>query len=128
MPGQQRYATTCPLLAATLSAHDSAAFGVHVPAGLCGDVPEAGVCSAGGPLALSGAPMGVGSWLAEVGGERSDGFEQQSIGAGLLAGGPAGAELGDGAAMLGLGGELPYPGGHGWVDDGGRAARVTSRG
>jgi hypothetical protein len=68
------------------------------------------------------------SWLAKGGGERSDGFEQQGIGAGLLVGKVPGAELGYGAAMLGLGGELPYPGGHGWVDDGGRAAQVTSRG
>lgn len=70
----------------------------------------------------------AGSWLAEGGGERSDGFEQQGISTGLLVGGSAGAELGDGAAMLGLGGELPYPGGHGRVDDGGRAARLASRG
>jgi len=37
-------------------------------------------------------------------GERGDGFEQQRVEAGLLVGGAAGAELGDGAAVTGLGG------------------------
>jgi hypothetical protein len=60
----------------------------------------------------------VGSWLAEEGGEGGDGFEQQGIGAGLLVGEVTGAELGDGAAVLGLPGELADPGGHGRVDRG----------
>jgi hypothetical protein len=44
--------------------------------------------------------------FAEQVGERGDGFEQQGVDAGLLVGGAAGAELGDGPAVLGLGGEL----------------------
>ncbi len=72
---------------------------------------------------------GVGFWLAEEAGEHGDDFEQQGIGAGLLVGGPAGAELGDGAAVLGLPGELADPGGHGRVNAD-RAARAgaASRG
>ena len=55
--------------------------------------------------------MAAGSvWLVEQAGERGDGFEQQGVGAGLLVGGVMGAELGDRAAVLGLGGELAYPG------------------
>ena len=46
----------------------------------------------------------------------------RALSAGLLVGGAAGAELGDGAAVLGLGGELADPGGHGGVLEGGRAA------
>ena len=53
----------------------------------------------------------VGSGCAEEAGERGDGFEQQGVEAGLLVCGAAGAELGDGAAMRGLGGKLPDPGG-----------------
>ena len=59
---------------------------------------------------------------AEQAGERVDCFEEQRVDAGLLVGGAAGAELGDGAAVLGLGGELADPGGHGGVLEGGRAA------
>jgi hypothetical protein len=47
--------------AVTLSAHVSAAFGVHVPGGLGGD---AGACGRG-----SGVRAGVGSGMAEAGGE-----------------------------------------------------------
>jgi hypothetical protein len=103
------------LLAATVFAHESAAFGVHVLAG------------AGVDLRLS---CRVGSGCAEEAGERGDGFEQQGVEAGLLVGGAAGAELGDGAAVPGLGGELADPGGHGGVGEGGRAARggAASRG
>ena len=75
--------------------------------------------------------MAAGSvWLVEQAGERGDGFEQQGVGAGLLVGGVMGAELGDRAAVLGLGGKLADPGGHGGVSQGGRAARVgaASRG
>jgi hypothetical protein len=43
---------------------------------------------------------------AEQAGERVDRFEQQRVEAGLLVGGAAGAEFGDRAAVLGLGGEL----------------------
>src|SRR5712691_3182414 len=97
------------LLAATVFAHESAAFGVDVLAGAGGDVRR-------------GCRAGVGSGCAEEAGERGDGFEQQGVGAGLLVGGAAGAELGDGAAVLGVGGELADPGGHGGVLEGGRAA------
>jgi hypothetical protein len=48
--------------------------------------------------------------FGEQAGERVDRFEQQGVDAGLLVGGAAGAELGDRAAVLGLGGELAYPG------------------
>src|SRR5258707_2995329 len=50
---------------------------------------------------------------AEEDGERRDGLEQQGVDAGLLVDGAAGAGLGDGAAMLVLGGELADPGGDG---------------
>jgi hypothetical protein len=73
----------------------------------------------------------VRSGCAEEAGEHGDGFEQQSVDAGLLVGDAAGAELGDGAAVLGLGGELADPGGDGGVFQGGRAARsavAASRG
>jgi hypothetical protein len=80
------------------------------------------VTSAGWP-GLSDVSAWVGSWLAEEAGEGGDGFEQQGVGAGLLIGGSAGAELGDGAAVVGLCGELADPGGHGGVD--GRAARAA---
>jgi hypothetical protein len=58
----------------------------------------------------------VGSWLAEEGGERGDDFVEQGVDAGLLVGEMAGLVAGDGAAVLGLGGELAVPGGHGRVD------------
>ena len=105
------------LLAAAVFAHESAAFGVQVLAGAGGDVRP-------------GGGAGAGSGCAEEAGERGDGFEQQGVEAGLLVGGAAGAELGDGAAVLGLGGELPDAGGHGGVFQGGRAARrdAASRG
>src|SRR5262245_57560693 len=60
--------------------------------------------------------VGGSAWLAEQAGERGDGFEQQRVDAGLLVGGTAGAECGDGAAVLGLGGELAYAGGDGGAD------------
>ena len=97
------------VLAATVFAHESAAFGVDVLAGAGGDVRR-------------GCRAGVGSGCAEQAGERGDGFEQQGVSAGLLVGGAAGAELGDGAAVPGVGGELADPGGHGGVLEGGRAA------
>ena len=64
----------------------------------------------------------MGSGCAEEAGERGDGFEEHGVEAGVLVGGAAGAELGDGAAVPGLGGELADPGGHGGVREGGRAA------
>ena len=63
----------------------------------------------------------VGSWVAEEVGEHGDDFEQQGIGAGLLVGEVPGLVVGDGAAVLGLAGELADAGGYGRVD-GGRAA------
>ena len=95
------------VLAATVFAHESAVFGVHVLAG------------AGVDVRLS---CRVGSGCAEEAGERGDRFEEQGVSAGLLVGGVAGAELGDGAAVVGLGGELAEPGGDGGVLEGGRAA------
>jgi len=67
--------------------------------------------------------------MAEEAGERSDGFVEQGGDACLLVGGAVGAELGGRAAVLGVGGELADPGGHGRVD-GGSAARAgaVSRG
>src|SRR6266852_7745909 len=108
------------VLADTLSAHDPAAFVVHVPAGLGGD----GVRVAG-----SGVLARVGSGLAEERGERGDQFLQQRVGAGLLVSQMPGVVVGDGAAVLGLAGELADAGGHGRVD-GGRPARAgaASRG
>jgi len=64
----------------------------------------------------------MGSGCAEEAGQRGDGFEQQGVDAGLLVGGAAGAELGDGAAVLSPGGEVADPGGHGGVLESGRAA------
>ena len=68
------------VLAATVFAHESAAFGVQVLAEL------------GGDLRLGGRPgcrAGVGSGCAKEAGERGDGFEQQGVEAGLLVGGAA---------------------------------------
>jgi hypothetical protein len=56
-------------------------------------------------------------------GEGGDGLVQEGVDAFLVVGGAAGAELGDGAAVLGLGGELTDTGGNGRADGGGRAAR-----
>jgi len=106
------------VLAATLSAHDPAGFGVDVSAGLRGD-------ESGRGWGVS-RPGGVGSWLAEEAGERGDDFEQLGIDPGLLVGEVPGLVFGDGAAVLGLGGELADAGGHGRVNGG--AARVASRG
>ena len=105
------------MLTATVFAHESAAFGVHVLAGVGGDLRP-------------GCRAGVGSGCAEEAGERGDGFEQQGVEAGLLVGGAAGVEFGDGAAVPGLGGKLADPGGHGGVFEGGRAAGrgLASRG
>ena len=50
---------------------------------------------------------------AEQAGERGYRFGQQRVDAGLLVSEVAGAELGDRAAVLGLGGELADPGGDG---------------
>ena len=105
----KRYISGSQLLAATVFAHESAAFGVPVLAGAGGDVRR-------------GCRAGVGSGCAEEAGERGDRFEQQGVEAGLLVGGAAGVEFGDGAAVPGLGGELAGPGGHGGVFEGGRAA------
>ena len=50
---------------------------------------------------------------AEQAGERVDGLEQQRVDAGLLVGGAAGAEIRNGVAVPGVGGELADPGGDG---------------
>jgi hypothetical protein len=105
------------LLAATLSAHEPATFGVHGSAVL-GD----GGGGRGGCWFL--VPVG-----AEQAGKRGDHFLQEGVDALLLVGGASGVEVGDGAAVLGLGGKLPDPGGHGRADGDARAARgLASRG
>jgi hypothetical protein len=84
-----------------------------------------------GPRGTGGGWAGCGSlaagcraclWcrLAEQAGERGDCFEQQRVETGLLVGGVAGVELGDRAAVPGLGGELACPGRDGGSHDGGR--------
>src|SRR6266702_8019168 len=75
---------------------------------------------------------------AEQAGERRDCLDQQRVDAGLLVGCVPGAELGDRAAVPGLGGELAYPGCDGGSRDGAAfaaacggaavALRVTSGG
>ena len=121
--------------------------GVHVAAGL----GDAGVLVSGWPDDLGGVSSGVPGGLsrgwrsvtaglpdvgscgirgagagvrgrAKEGSERGYRFEQQRVDAGLLVGGVTGAELGDRAAVLGLGGELAYPGGDGGGHAGHRAA------
>jgi hypothetical protein len=74
---------------------------------------------------LSGVAVWVGSWLAEEAGERGDDLERAGVGAGLLVGEVPGLVFGDGAAVLGVGGELADPGGQSRVD-GGRAARADA--
>jgi hypothetical protein len=64
---------------------------------------------------------------AKEAGERGDGFEQQRVDAGLLVGGVAGLVLGDGAPVLGLGGELADACGDRGAE-GGRWRGVVSRG
>ncbi len=79
--------------------------------------------AAAGPAVLSlaaGCRACLWCRLAEQAGERGDCFEQQRVETGLLVGGVAGAELGDRAAVLGLGGELACPGRDGGGHDGGR--------
>src|ERR1700685_1410316 len=70
-----------------------------------------------GPCVVRGSGRAVAgvTGCAEQAGERVDCFEEQRVDAGLLVGGAAGAEFGDGAAVLGLGGELADPGGQGGV-------------
>ncbi len=65
----------------------------------------------------SGLVVAGSAWFAEQAGKRGDSFEQQRVNAGLLVGGAAGVEFGDGAAVLGLGGELAYPGGDCWAGE-----------
>jgi hypothetical protein len=60
----------------------------------------------------------LGSGLAEEGGEGGDGFVEHGADSGLLVGEVPGVVFGDGAAVLGLGGELAEAGGHGRVDSG----------
>jgi hypothetical protein len=80
------------VLAATLFAHELAAFGVDVPAGLFGDL-----CLGGSGWAAAGVV-----WLAEQGSERCDGLEQQRVESGLLVGGVLGVEAGDELVPVGL--------------------------
>jgi hypothetical protein len=74
------------LLAATLSAHGSAAFDVHVLAGLGGDA----MLGVGVKLCCRRVVVAV-----EEAGERVDGFEEQRVDSGLLVGGVLGAEACD---------------------------------
>jgi hypothetical protein len=82
------------VLAATLSAHELAAFGVDVPAGLGGDL-----CWR---RRLGWAAAGV-VRPAEQAGERCDGLEQQRVESGLLVGGALGVEAGGEPIPVGLG-------------------------
>jgi len=72
----------------------------------------------------------AGAGCAEEAGKRRDCLLQQRVEAGLLVGGVTGAEFGDGAVVLVLGGELACPGRDGRGQVGGRAAGrgVVSRG
>jgi hypothetical protein len=85
------------VLAATLSAHRSALFGVHVLAGFAGDE--------GSGFAVTGA--------GEEAGERVDGVEQERVDLGLLIGGVLGAVAAGkavplcGCLLLVLGGLVP---------------------
>src|SRR6516164_2553935 len=74
------------VLAATLSAHELAAFGVDVPAGFGGDL-----CT----RRRSGWAVAGVVRPAEEAGERCDGLEQQRVEFGLLVGGALGVEAGD---------------------------------
>ncbi len=67
-----------------------------------------------GWLPRSAGRVVAGAGCAEEAGQRRDCLLQQGVEAGLLVGGAAGAELGDGAAVLVLGGELARPGRDGW--------------
>jgi hypothetical protein len=87
----------------------------QVPATMYGGLP-------GWTVRRSGWPAGG----AEEASERVDCFEQQGFDAGLLVCCAAGAEVGDGAAVLGLTGELAQAGGDGRVR--GVGARDASRG
>jgi hypothetical protein len=69
----------------------------------------------------------VRAWRAEEAGERSDGFEQLGVDAGVLVGGVLGLIVGDGAAVLGLAGELACPAGDRGAGGGGRPG-MASRG
>src|SRR6266699_3840050 len=82
-------------------------------------------------VATDSRQLGGGVWLGGVSSvtlraeqvcESGYRFDQQGVDPGLLVGGAAGAELGDRAAVLGLGGELADSCGDGRVDGGGRAA------
>ena len=79
----------------------------------------------------SGLVVAGSAWLVEQAGKRGDGFEQQRVDAGSLVGGVLGVELVDGAAVLGLGGELADPGGPATLKNPALAARrdaAASRG
>ncbi len=82
------------LLAATLFAHESAAFDVDVPAGFDGDLLLR--WRSGWVVAGVVRP-------AEEAGERCDGFEQQRVELGLLAGGALRMVAGYEPVPLGLG-------------------------
>jgi hypothetical protein len=67
--------------------------------------------------------LGLAVLVAERAGEDRYGLEQQRVDAFLLAGGMAGAELGDGTVVLGLGGKLTDACGDGRAGWGFRASR-----
>jgi hypothetical protein len=69
----------------------------------------------------------VGSGLAGEAGGCSDGLEQHGVDAGLLVGAVPGLVFGDGAAVLGLAGELTDAGGNGRVNAGQAALVAASR-
>ena len=95
LPGRpKRDPSDSRLLAATLFAHESAAFGVDVPAGLGGDL----CWRRWSGWAVAGVVR-----PAEETGERRDGLEQQRVESGLLVGGALGVEAGDEPVPLGQG-------------------------
>ena len=85
------------------------AWGGRLPAGVAGWAGDLSWLLVS-DVTLRGLVPGFSVWCVSVprageAGERVDHFEQQGVDAGLLVGGAAGAEFGDGAAVVGLGGE-----------------------
>jgi hypothetical protein len=104
VPQDYVFQTQGPVLAATLSAHRSAAFGVYVLAALGGDDAAGGRssgCAVAGVVAV------------EEAGKHVDEFEQQRVDLGLLVSGMLGAVAGDepvpsgGCLLFVLGGVVP---------------------
>jgi hypothetical protein len=104
---------------------------VHMEAVLVGPIGTVLASPRRRPVAGGSAGRVVaGAGCAEEAGKRRDCLLQQRVDAGLLVGSAAGAEFGDGAAVLVLGGELSRPGRDGRDQVGHRSAGrgVVSRG